>query len=166
MKLRDFQERKAVFIHSILKNGVARRLPEDSETFVFDRTDDGSPREVSTPIAVSGNLLFGAKTWLCGSPPDERPAKWMLQELLYSMDEIDGFIVTEEFAANKAGLLAAADQCSSALEQIMKCDMPNEALWMAFLKNFRAVCEYVEQMDPRHPQFSRWLKSTAIVKRF
>lgn len=167
MRLNDFQVRRSVFSHSILKNGIVCRLPDDSMRFVLSRARGHFISNVSVPDSVSNNLLFCTKTWLYGSPTDDRPVVEILHELLRCMEEIEGFATTKEFHSNKTNLVDAANQCSRVMERITeRREMTSEAEWIAFLEKLRVVCECVEQMDPRHPRFHIWLRSTFVVKPF
>lgn len=166
MKFRDFQNQRAAFSHSILKNGVAMRLPEESERYVSTRKNRQPQIEVVPPTSITENLHYAAKTWLRGCPPESSPVSAMLTDLLSSMEHIDGFSLAPGHSERATQLLGAADRCSLIMARIERRVTPESGEWMGFLNDFRLICEKIEQMEARHPNFGDWLISKFVVQPF
>jgi hypothetical protein len=165
MNFEDFQKRRAFLSHTLLKNGVVMRLPEDSEQYVLrkQRRDSGPinvSATLSRPATITGNLHEAASTWLRGGNCSSDGVPKALQALLDAIPSILDFEPAFTSVQRAEATKRAADACSIVMEALDSGHLPvSEYEWTQFVTHLRFVVEAVDQMGAGHPEFDQWLIS-------
>lgn len=167
----DFQEKRAVFGHSFLKNGVIMRFPEESKNFILGRTTSESTsqsptREITMPEKVSQNLEFAALGWLRGFPPDWPSAATSLRLMLDSSKDIQNFSPSDTFETLETSLIASANQCLPSMKAISGRRLPEKEEWQSCLEGLKRTFEGIQSMEGSHSEFSKWFRSTLMIVSF